>query len=108
MRMNRVTCMIIFLWAVDVNAGIEQYAVKGPYATKVLEFSGLSDASRGSRKVPIKVHFPEGVGPWPLIIFSHGAGGNWDANLPQSEHLASYGYVVLNLEHVGSNTIQMK
>jgi predicted dienelactone hydrolase len=60
------------------------------------------------RRIPIKVHIPATGGPFPIIIVSHGAGGNWDTHYAQAQHLASHGYAVLCLEHVGSNTDRLK
>ena len=83
-------------------------AKPGPYALKTIEFPDLRDSARNNRHVPIKVHFPENKGTWPVVVVSHGAGGHWDANYAQARHLASYGYVVLCLEHLGSNTDRLK
>jgi polyhydroxybutyrate depolymerase len=73
----------------------------------VLEFTGLVDTARGAaaagRKVPIKVHVPATGGPYPVIVVSHGAGGDWDTHFAQAQELASHGYAVLCVEHVGSN-----
>jgi poly(3-hydroxybutyrate) depolymerase len=94
---------------------------------EILEFPALTDASRGSgdtateparrrllprreqdasdsaRKVPIKVHVPATGGPYPVIVVSHGAGGDWDTHFAQAQDLATNGYAVLCVEHVGSN-----
>lgn len=98
----------------------------GSSKVRVLEFPDLVDATRGrpaagaparsrgllrrreepapaGRKVPLKVHVPAGRGPFPVIVLSHGAGGDWDTHFAQAQDLASHGYVVLCLEHVGSN-----
>ncbi|MCB0359019.1 MAG: hypothetical protein KDD44_05270, partial [Bdellovibrionales bacterium] len=80
----------------------------GPFRTTVISFPELRDHSRKDRKVPIKVHMPSDEGPFPVVVLSHGGGGNWDANYAQAEHLASHGYTVLALEHVGSNTKVMR
>ncbi len=56
-----------------------------------------------NRRVPIKVHAPAAGGPFPVVVVSHGAGGDWDTHAAQARHLASHGHVVLCLEHVGSN-----
>lgn len=80
----------------------------GPLSTRTIEFPDLADAARGGRRVPIKVHLPSWTGPFPVVVLSHGAGGNWDANFAQARHLASHGYVVLALEHVASNTERMR
>ncbi len=60
------------------------------------------------RRIPIKMHIPATGGPYPIIVASHGAGGNWDTHYAQAQHLASHGYAVLCLEHVGSNTDRLK
>ena len=73
-----------------------------------IEFPDLKDEQRGDRPVPIKVHVPQQQGKCPVVVLSHGGGGDWDANFAQANHLASHGYAVLCLEHVGSNTERMK
>jgi predicted dienelactone hydrolase len=81
----------------------------GNLMVDTLEFPDLVDSARNGRKVPIKVHFPKNsAGPFPVIVVSHGAGGNWDTHYAQAQHLASHGYVVLCVEHTGSNTKRMK
>ena len=106
------------------------YSRKGSLTVEVLEFKELTDSTRKAapklnrfrffrrnrfdsetpqvRKVPIKLHIPISGGPYPVVIISHGAGGNWDTHYAQASYLASYGYAVLCLEHVGSNTDRMK
>ena len=59
--------------------------------------------SDGGRRIPIKVHVPTSGGPYPVIVLSHGAGGSWDTHYAQAQDLASHGYAVLCVEHVGSN-----
>lgn len=106
-------------------------AARGPLGVETLEFATLRDPARpagsaaperprilarrtstdndgaAGRPVPIKIHLPAGSGALPVVIFSHGAGGDWDTHFAQAQHLASHGYVVLCLEHVGSNRQRM-
>jgi predicted dienelactone hydrolase len=89
-----------------LGAGGDLSAI-GPLAVDVLEFRTLVDEPR-QRPVPIKVHLPRAVGRHPVVVLSHGGGGSWDANFAQAGHLASHGYAVLALEHVGSNTEVMQ
>lgn len=87
--------------------GQTDYSSTGKYTVSVSEFKDVLDASR-SRNVPIKVHYPTEKGQFPLIIISHGAGGDWDTHYALANHLATHGYVVFCLEHVGSNTKTLK
>jgi dienelactone hydrolase len=66
----------------------------------------LSDASRQSRKVPYKVYYPrtDNKEKFPLIIWSHGLGGSRDGASFISRFIASHGYVVLHITHIGTDT----
>jgi dienelactone hydrolase len=46
-------------------------------------------------------------GSWPLIIFSHGFGGERRQSTFLYSHLASHGYVVAAMDHVGNTTMDM-
>jgi len=87
---------------------LSQPQLEGPLTTRTIEFPDLADAARGGRRVPIKVHLPQWSGPFPVAVLSHGAGGNWDGLHALAQHLASHGYVVLALEHPGSNTERLR
>lgn len=84
------------------------YDRRGSHEVTVVEFPDLVDAGRDRRPVPMLVHAPTAGGPFPLVIMSHGAGGNRESELYQAEHLASHGYVVVSIEHLYSNTRQTK
>jgi polyhydroxybutyrate depolymerase len=71
---------------------------------QVLEFPELSNVAR---RVPIKVHVPASGGPFPVVVVSHGAGGDWDTHFAQAQDLAAHGYAVLCLEHIGSNRARL-
>lgn len=47
---------------------------------------------------------PPATGEFPLLIFSHGTGGNRFASMWIIEHLVTEGYVVLSLDHYGNNS----
>lgn len=61
------------------------------------------DASRGNREVPVRIRIPNGTGPIPLILFSHGLGGSLDGGKDWVEHWAAAGFAVINLQHPGSD-----
>ncbi len=95
-----------FAVAVSCSCLLAQ-SMPGRHATSQLTFRTLKDSKRSDRNVPMKVHLPEGRGPFPVVIVSHGAGGNVDSNFAQANHLATHGYIVVCVEHVGSNTKKM-
>lgn len=103
-----VLLSIIFVLLIPLDVLGADLTAAGPSKVQVLSFPNLVDTSRAGRVVPIKAHLPLGDGPFPVVIVSHGAGGNWDTHAGQNQHLASYGYAVLALEHVGSNNERLR
>lgn len=62
------------------------------------------DSARG-REVPVTVYYPkEPQEESPVVVLSHGLGGNCATYRYLGKHLASHGYTVLQPTHVGSNT----
>jgi predicted dienelactone hydrolase len=56
------------------------------------------------RDVPVKVYYPaNATSPCPLIIFSHGLGGNRSAYAYLGRHWAGSGYISVHLQHLGSD-----
>lgn len=87
---------------------LEKAAADGSYEVKTILFADLESKTRPGRKLPVRVHYPAAEGAWPVVLISHGAGGNVDSNYAQARHLASHGYMVCCVEHVGSNTDCLK
>jgi polyhydroxybutyrate depolymerase len=77
-----------------------------PAEVRVLDFPDLRDEAR-KRAVPITVHLPAGAGPFPVVVVSHGAGGDRATHFGQAQDLAQNGYAVLCIEHVGSNRARL-
>jgi predicted dienelactone hydrolase len=132
MSMRQKAPLLSFV--LTVIAGLAFAAVdpsaSGPHKTAEIDFAELVDVSRrqtsepqkgirrlfgerraektgDGRKVPVKVHLPTGDSKCPVVILSHGAGGDLDTHFAQARHLATHGYVVLCVEHVGSNRERM-
>lgn len=77
----------------------------GPY--KVLMKRGVFiDPARDDREVPVKFYAPmeHDLASYPLIVWSHGFGGNADGAGFISRYLASYGYALLHLTHKGTDS----
>jgi dienelactone hydrolase len=62
----------------------------------------LKDTSR-ERAIPVKVRIPDGAEKVPLIIFSHGLGGSRDGGQAWGEHWSANGYLVVHVQHPGSD-----
>jgi predicted dienelactone hydrolase len=73
----------------------------GPHAVQVHLFE-WTDARR-NRLVPVKIYLPEGKGPFPVIVFSHGLGGSREDYGYVGRHWASHGYVSIHPQHLGSD-----
>jgi predicted dienelactone hydrolase len=60
------------------------------------------DGSR-QRAVPVRLYWPEGDKPVPLVVFSHGIGGSRLGYSYLGEYFAGHGVASLHLQHVGSD-----
>ena len=63
------------------------------------------DAAR-QREVPVKLRWPDAsvhLGARPLVLFSHGLGGTRQGGSVWGEAWAAAGFVVLHLQHLGSD-----
>jgi predicted dienelactone hydrolase len=57
------------------------------------------------RSIPVKAYYPEkGRGPFPVILFSHGLGGSREGYTYLGNYWAGQGYIVLHLQHAGSDS----
>lgn len=67
----------------------------------------LVDRKRQDRPVPIKAYYPEtdGSGKHPVIFWSHGLGGTRDGASFLARFVASHGYIVINVQHLGTDSI---
>ena len=72
---------------------------EGAVVTKTFE---VKDAKRG-RALPIRVYLPKSDKPAPVVLFSHGLGGSRDNNPYLGNHWAARGYVVVFVQHPGSD-----
>ncbi|MGE0495492.1 MAG: alpha/beta hydrolase family protein [Vulcanimicrobiota bacterium] len=69
-----------------------------------LELTELRDPERDDRLVQTRITYPDGQGPFPLVIVSHGNGGNWGSHQQIVDAIAAEGYVVLAPNHPASDT----
>jgi predicted dienelactone hydrolase len=55
------------------------------------------------RDIPIRVYLPTNTTPEPVVLFSHGLGGSREGSAFLGHHWASRGYVVIYVQHPGSD-----
>lgn len=55
------------------------------------------------RTIPLRVYLPASKDAVPVLLFSHGLGGSRDNNPYLGEHWAKRGYVVVFVQHPGSD-----
>ncbi len=106
MKLQTAGLALLPLAALGLGLGVAahrrtQTALPGPLAVEELEAS-LTDASR-SRELPLRIWLPAGPGPFPLILFSHGVGGEPSTYAALLRSWASHGYAVIAPSHPGSD-----
>ena len=63
------------------------------------------------RQIPVRVRWPDGAahpGARPVLLFSHGLGGSVDGGTVWGEAWAAAGFVVLHLQHPGSDLAALR
>jgi len=74
----------------------------GPHEVRTVLYD-WQDARR-DRAVPVKIYYPADLDkPAPLVVFSHGLGGSREGYEYLGRHWASYGYISLHIQHLGSD-----
>ncbi|HPF78862.1 MAG TPA: hypothetical protein PLF01_06165, partial [Alphaproteobacteria bacterium] len=66
----------------------------------------LIDHDRHDRPVKIKVYYPVNhtMTDLPVVIWSHGLGGSVDGAAFLSRFVASHGYVIVHVQHLGTDS----
>ncbi|TWT67187.1 alpha/beta hydrolase family protein [Allorhodopirellula solitaria] len=67
----------------------------------------LTDAGR-DRVIPLKVYLPASESAEPVVLFSHGLGGDREGSSYLGEHWSARGYVAITIQHPGSDSLIWK
>jgi predicted dienelactone hydrolase len=86
---------------------MESESTTGTFEPVTIDDYVLQDATR-DKKLPLRIVYPGGPGVFPVIIFSHGAGGSKDAYTPLVEYWASHGYVCIQPTHADSLKLRIQ
>lgn len=70
----------------------------GPYTVSEVGDLVLHDSKR-NKDLHVRIFYPNGSGRYPVIVFSHGAGGSQNCCEALTRHWATYGYVTIQPTH---------
>ncbi|MCG8600302.1 MAG: hypothetical protein MI807_09195 [Verrucomicrobiales bacterium] len=93
------TILKLFVSLLILLGGILLARESNAVTTHLLE---SKDESR-DREIPLKVYLPAAQSVSPVILFSHGLGGSRMNNPYLGNHWAGQGYVVVFMQHAGSD-----
>lgn len=94
--------LLFFMPVLEAYAG-KPYDPLSVSETKVASVVfDVKDSDR-NRTLPLRFYLPEHAKPAPIILFSHGLGGSRDNNPYLGNHWAKRGYLVVFVQHPGSD-----
>ncbi len=106
MRIGGVYSLVAaLLLLVAADRGLSQYdplAVTDKFSAESIELAVKLENQ--TREVPLRIDLPASKVPAPVVFFSHGLGGSRDGNHFMGNHWAGRGYLVVFLQHPGSDT----
>ncbi len=87
------------IWTPETVVREEPYRV-------LLKRGEFIDSARDDRVVPYKIYYPDGhdLDSIPVVIWSHGFGGNRDGAAFISRFLAGQGYILVHITHIGTDS----
>ncbi len=109
MRQSKLTnwFIVLVLVAGTVLSGLasagsyDPLSVRETHKIQTLDLT-VVDEDR-DRKLPLRVYLPDDNRPAAVVLFSHGLGGSCKANSYLGEHWARRGYLVVYIQHPGSD-----
>jgi predicted dienelactone hydrolase len=78
----------------------------GKYEPLTIDDYDVKDEVR-KKELPLRIIYPQEKGTFPVIIFSHGAGGSKNSYTLLMEYWASHGYVCITPTHTDSIKLRM-
>lgn len=101
-KILRLALPLCFLFAPMACATPYDAAEVPPATHGVTETFTLTDTER-DRTLPVRIVLPETTAPAPVVLYSHGLGGNLDTASYLVDYWARSGYVVVVIQHPGSD-----
>jgi len=97
-----LTVVLLAVFSSTVLAAGPYDGQDGPLAVSTIDTLNLTDAKR-DRTIPVKIYYPDGPGPFPIVLYSHGLGGSKDGKRYLGKYWASHGYIGIFMTHFGSD-----
>lgn len=98
----RLRCFLALIITMFAFAGA---ATAEPQSNVETRLGIWTDTLRNNREVPYKLYIPrDATGALPIVLFSHGLGGNRDGAQYLLDYLAAHGYIAVAVQHHGSDT----
>jgi predicted dienelactone hydrolase len=95
---------------VPATAGAKDYAreiERTPLKINTIPELVLHDAKR-NKDLRVRINCPQDGGPFPIVVFSHGAWGSKDGHVLLTELWASRGFVTIQPDHADSRALGVK
>ncbi len=102
-RLLIVLALLPLSLAARAEESVAYKLAAGPFAVQTVDDLVIHDAQR-KKEIHAKVYYPQGDGPFPVIVFSHGFGASKAAFGPVGSHWASHGYVSIHPQHDDAGT----
>ncbi len=88
----------------SLSAGVAPYdPLRGSESFKPATVDLVVRDDARHRDIPVLVYLPAAKEPAPVVLFSHGLGGNRQGSAFLGNHWAARGYVVVFVQHPGSD-----
>ena len=100
MKSATLSMLLVLILAQNLRADYDPFVLENGESTQA-DF--MIDDTKRSRQIPIRMYLPAGKSPAPVVLFSHGLGGNREGSAFLGKHWASRGYVAVFLQHPGSD-----
>jgi predicted dienelactone hydrolase len=101
-----IGCLLLLVFAIAHGADYDPLAVPAQVTPRIVDLS-VKDLER-QRDIPIRIYLPQAMQAAPVVLFSHGLGGSREGSGYLGKHWAARGYVMVYLQHPGSDTAVWK
>jgi len=102
MKIILAVSALVFSSLISLKAEAAYDPLKVPNVDIVSKTFDVKDTIR-DRTLPVRVYLADAPEPAPIILFSHGLGGSRDNNPYLGNHWAKRGYIVVFIQHPGSD-----